>query len=245
MIDIDIQKVVTLIQQGYTITSIASKFCVSRNTIHRKLKNHGIQSQRLKFNHDFFADIDSEFKAYWLGFIMADGCVSISQSPKVQIRLHKKDYNHIVKWHSAIDSIVKINLSHIHNTVSSTHYSTKMCDDLIKLGCVPRKSLVLTFPNVSLDLIRHVIRGYFDGDGSFYLNPKTKNAKLQFVGTYMVLDTIQNALGTSVKLQKPSNAYVLCIHGNIQVRKCLQYMYQGSHVFLDRKKEMVNAYLSV
>ena len=41
-----------------------------------------------------------------------------------------------------------------------------MCTDLMKLGVVPRKSLIAEMPNINKSLVRHFIRGYFDGDGN-------------------------------------------------------------------------------
>ena len=56
-----------------------------------------------------------------------------------------------------------------NNVRTLTISSSKICKDLIRLGCVPRKSLVLKFPlenQVPKCLVYHFIRGYFDGDGS-------------------------------------------------------------------------------
>ena len=47
------------------------------------------------FNEDFFEIIDNENKAYWLGFIYADGYVS---AKSLVIELHKDDESHIVKF---------------------------------------------------------------------------------------------------------------------------------------------------
>ena len=52
--------------------------------------------------------------------------------------------------------------------------SDKCKADLINKGRVPRKSLILKFPTeeqVPRGLIRHFIRGYFDGDGWFSNTP--------------------------------------------------------------------------
>lgn len=65
--------------------------------------------------------------------------------------------------------------------------SDKMFNDLCSHGCVPNKSLVLTFPkDIPENLIHHFIRGYFDGDGSvFILNHKwIKNPKTNPVVCY-------------------------------------------------------------
>mgnify|MGYP002625860766 CR=1 FL=1 len=49
--------------------------------------------------------------------------------------------------------------------------SPKMKVDLIRLGAIPNKSLILEFPkDIPNDLIRHFVRGYFDGDGCISKN---------------------------------------------------------------------------
>ena len=52
--------------------------------------------------------------------------------------------------------------------------SKKLAEDLTKYGCHANKTYDLTFPNkeifVNKDLIRHFIRGYFDGDGSVFIS---------------------------------------------------------------------------
>ena len=84
-----------------------------------------------------------------------------------------------------------------------------MFNDLIKQGCIPNKSLVLTFPNkhqVPENLINHFIRGYFDGDGSINYeirekysvrkkqNIKRLNVNAQFIGTKEMLTVINNCV---------------------------------------------------
>ena len=84
-----------------------------------------------------------------------------------------------------------------------------MFNDLIKQGCVPNKSLILTFPNkhqVPKNLINHFIRGYFDGDGSISYgiqerysvrkkqNTKRLNINAQFIGTKEMLTVINNCV---------------------------------------------------
>ena len=95
-------------------------------------------------------------------------------------------------------------------TISAIHLtSDKMFNDLIKQGCIPNKSLVLTFPNkyqVPENLINHFIRGYFDGDGSINYgirekysirkkqNIKRLNVNAQFIGTKEMLTVINNCV---------------------------------------------------
>lgn len=241
---LNIDEIVQDIKSNNTIVDIAKKHGVSRNTIYTLLKKYGIDHQKLKFNHDFFENIDNEEKAYWLGFIMADGCVSLTQQPKVTIKLHKKDREHLEKWHRAIGSCIKIHT--LLDTVSSTHYSKKMCEDLIRLGCIPRKSLKLKFPEIEKDLVWHLIRGYFDGDGCISFHNKQENIwqkRITLIGTKHFLDFIQKLFGTQNKLGTRGKAYCLSICGNKKVDKILKQMYNNCNVWLDRKKEKAIAEL--
>ncbi len=48
-----------------------------------------------------------------------------------------------------------------------------MCNDLIGHGATIRKSLTLTFPtHLDEKLIKHFLRGYFDGDGCINYRPQ-------------------------------------------------------------------------
>ena len=50
-----------------------------------------------------------------------------------------------------------------------------MVNDLINLGCIPNKSLTLTFPDfINDELLPHFIRGYFDGDGCIWNGKRKK-----------------------------------------------------------------------
>jgi intein/homing endonuclease len=62
-------------------------------------------------------------------------------------------------------------------------------------GCVPKKSLILKFPSISIfdnkNLIVHFIRGYFDGDGCIsYGNKSHTKCSINIVGTYDFLNTL-------------------------------------------------------
>ncbi len=119
--------------------------------------------------------------------------------------------------------------------------SRKIVEDLIKLGVHENKTTILTFPDervVPKNLLNHFIRGYMDGDGSI-VQPKSEKYQLTFCGTMEFLNGIQDALGINVKLIKRHknkvNNYTLMISGNLQVERLLEYIYQNSSVYLERK----------
>lgn len=73
-----------------SIKDLSLKYKLSYPTILKILKEYNIPTytkQQLYsngMNEDFFSNIDSEEKAYFLGFFLADGCVYYgNKSPKI------------------------------------------------------------------------------------------------------------------------------------------------------------------
>lgn len=188
-----------------------------------------------KFDHYFFHEINSEEKAYWLGFLFADGCVHDTKKGSGQVSLHlaRKDAEHLEHFHKAIGSQNKV---HKYQTAArSVHCSDVMCGDLKSHGCTPRKSLTLEFPvSIPSDLKRHFLRGYFDGDGSVCL--VGDRPFVNFVGTEKFLESIRSLLSLTPKARKHGNAYILQVSSRNAVSQIDNYLYSGSTVYLARKK---------
>jgi len=143
--NIDEKVVVKLIREGINLETIAKQLGVTRTSIYNRFKKWRVSRRSITFNENFFDEINTQEKAYWLGFLMADGCVSMTHNPKVVIALAYKDKEHLLKWHTSINSSLKL-YDRKDGAYQSQHCSIKMCNDLIKHGCVPRKSLKLEFP---------------------------------------------------------------------------------------------------
>ena len=209
------------------------------NTGKRDISKH-------EYNRDYFDKINTEEKAYWLGFIAADGCVSINRNCLVlKMGLGKKDGNHLEKFKRSIGSTHKI--YKYKNGDFLNIYSKKITDDLAKYGIIPRKSLRFNnIPNIRKDIIRHFIRGYFDGDGCIthtYLRKnraKGKKYSIYLEGSLSFLEKIQKILMKKCDLNKTKlinngKFYTLIYGGNIQVPRILKYLYKDSKIYLDRK----------
>ena len=134
-------------------------------------------------NKYYFKEINSKEKAYWLGFLYADGCVLEYKNPKsgklkamgLQISLSSKDEEHLRSFLSALDSEAPLRLTFAkigekkYSVSKVTLCCTDLCRDLIRVGCFPRKTLTLEFPDfekVPVEFLNSFIAGYFDGDGS-------------------------------------------------------------------------------
>lgn len=230
---IDFNKLEQKLNNGESITNIAKDFNVSRVTIYNEMRRRDIKKPKL-LNENFFSCIDDEYKSYWLGFIMADGSVgNYYNNFRLAIHLKSSDADHLKKFHRHIDS--KLTVREYAYGCYSCHTSDKLCNDLIKLGCVPNKTFTVEYPNIPSELDRHFIRGFLDGDGCIYYNPKNRNWKVSFLGTQMILPIIQEKLGTRLKIQKQGKIYKIDLGGNKQVKTTLHYLYGNSLVYLDRK----------
>ena len=88
----NIEELIKLNNSGYTQREMAKILNVNRTTIQRHLKKLELSTpnyhNRLKFDNTVFDNINTEEKAYWLGFLYADGSVS-STSNNVEISLNR------------------------------------------------------------------------------------------------------------------------------------------------------------
>ncbi len=140
---------------------------------------------RKSYDTTYFKKIDTHEKAYWLGFIYADGNVH-----KKTLQISIVDKGHLDKFKSHIKSehaMIIDNNRNKHGYVSSNRFAItrqELVDDLAKLGVTERKSLTLTFPTeemVPYQYINSFMLGFFDGDGSVCIyQPKSGNKKCNF-----------------------------------------------------------------
>ena len=119
--------------------------------------------------------------------------------------------------------------------------SSKMANDLINLGCVPNKSLILLPPNLTDKFISHFIRGYFDGDGS--IGKYNGRIKFSLLGTNELLIWILNyfknkGMKTTPKISKRKNIYTFQVNSNSDIELIENILYNSSNDYhLKRKKE--------
>jgi hypothetical protein len=203
----------------------------------------------------FFSDIDSEDKAYILGFIFADGCVS---DYSIAFNLSKRDEAILSKIRNCLGSNAPIayplnsKVGVFRNKIIKSGLGARLdiCSrvmslDLQKLGCVKRKSLVLKFPNIPSQVMRHFIRGYFDGDG-FVCVDKFNCLRAGFTSTYEFCIGLKDALlrfgVLSGKIRTNHSVYTLAVGKKANLLRFAETMYDGATIFLDRKLNIFHNY---
>ncbi len=109
--------------------------------------------------------IDNEYKAYWLGFLYADGYVRMkyNRSGELKLKLSSKDKEHILLFNKCISSNYPIKdlVSTIlykgqksnSNVSTVSIYNTKIVNDLIKIGCVSKKLFLSDYQKMKIHSI--------------------------------------------------------------------------------------------
>lgn len=257
------EKAVELYLKDYTFTNIGKELCVHRKQVSYYLSLNGYTRQpimsntntnlykKYQFDENFFEVIDTEEKAYWLGFMYADGYVSEKKS-SVELGLQESDSGHLEKFKNSLNSNHRISKT-IRNIDGKEYIgcrltlnSVKFKNDLINKGCMVRKTLRLTFPDYSIvpkDLMRHFIRGYVDADGCIY-KKTTKGYSLEVVGTAEFLKGYVKELGVHENkihyINKRSTASRV-MYGGEYAESILEYLYSDANIYLDRKYNQVKS----
>ena len=227
----------------------------SKAAIDIKINRLGLVKSNYNYDYSFFNVIDTEEKAYWLGFISADGCVSINeetQSCELCIRLQASDFEHLKKFNKALKGNVQVTFNKrfckftgkTYPMCNIRYYCKEMVYDLLKYNVIPAKSLVIEYPNnIPKELERHYIRGYFDGNGCLgFSNTKHNYFRCDFTcGSKDYTLGLKNILAekdidSTITKCKNSHCYRLNIKGGKKgCLKFLDYMYKDSTIYLDRK----------
>lgn len=234
------------------VTKLGEKFGLRARATSEILKKAGIEiyntAHHTTINETIFDTIDTEEKAYWLGFMYADGCI-YSKENRIELSLQGSDINHLHKFAKFLENkkenFVKLNEGYKNGQYDRCRVSfrsQKVWNALNSKGCVPNKSLILKFPDRSIfsdeSLIRHFIRGYVDGDGCLC---NTTKIELNILGTKEFLLEMQKYLALDreypVYQTKPNkNTYTFNLWCSTAILN-MKYLYENSTIYLDRKYE--------
>lgn len=163
-----------------TISQLGKKLKLTNRTLPQILKEKGVNTARLNrytLNESYFENINSERKAYWLGYLYADGFIGDEHYNNIVFSQKKSDGYIIKQFADDIEFTGKLreqksNAGSFKNGESQiviNFSSKKMANDLRKLNMLTCKSMTMSeLPPIENKYMRHFIRGYFDGDGSIY-----------------------------------------------------------------------------
>lgn len=214
-----------------------------------KLKKHiakygwGKVTPIIEFDN-VFEELD-EYSCYWGGFLAADG--NVDSKKRIRLMLQYDDMGHLEKFKELLGATYAISYNtDQYNRCSFEFTHRKMCEDLERnFNIVPNKTDKLKFPkHLTVEQLRHYIRGYFDGDGSICESFSNKNSITATLYTTFAsgckeyADELFNFLQKTLHLNGNNQDYVtksqLKFNTNDSIT-LLNWMYNNCNVYLDRK----------
>jgi hypothetical protein len=257
--DYDFQKVIDeYSRDAMSVPEVARANNISTQSVYDIVHRYNIPNKRGRnnrkniFNYNYFDNIDSKDKAYFLGWLYSDGN-NYPESGTIQLKIKRSDEEILKTFRKYISDEnypivrVKRNIGEDQSVIVLTNKHTS--EQLSSIGVVKRKTFLLTFPDERIlpkEFHSHFIRGYFDGDGciSAYKGIKDKNFNYFFTisGNYNFLDECQNVLikylsFKKCKLIKNKSIFNMCYGGNNQIKSIYTWMYKDcGDLYLKRKR---------
>ena len=251
------EKICKLYLDGVSTVELGKMYGVNNKPIAKVLEEMGISRNRAlstriyNVDEEFFDCIDTQDKAYIYGLLLSDGSNCPSKQT-VHISLQEEDREILEKVRQQLHSekpLEYIDYSNKHdfgyhykNQYRLNVFSKHICDQLQSHGLVQNKSLILEFPtDIPDDLMMHMIRGMWDGDGSigFYNN----SVRVSLAATEMfcvgLSDFLSSKYGIESRMCDASchngvtrNFYITRMHDKI---KFLNLMYKDANLYMERK----------
>lgn len=202
-------------------------------------------------NKNLMDNIDTEEKAYWLGFFYADA-YNHEKRNRVVIELQEGDKTHLYKcakfFGQPREPFIQYKNKGKYIAYRLELNSSYLCKILKGHGCHQAKSFNITLPTwLKKHLIRHFVRGYFDGDGCIHIHQDQLNISIVSTREFNVdLQKILCKININSQMYFPQkytdNTCRLDFGGSRQVKRFCDWIYKDATIYLDRKYELFNSY---
>lgn len=206
-------------------------------------------AKKYELDDTFFDVIDTEEKAYWLGFFLADASVS-NNSNTISIGLSIRDYDHLHRLKKSLKitrPIREFISSNGYKSCIISFYSQNIKEKLISYNVIPNKKKYGKHPFLLLnnDLIKHYVRGFFDGDGcvseSIRKETGTKRYAIEIASCQEMLVFIKKFLADNnievSDIREHMSIYEIRTSNNLEIIKFFNLIYKDANIYLPRKYE--------
>jgi len=195
--------------------------------------------------NNIFKIIDTEEAAYILGFLAADGCISsTSNQIRIELKNEPSEYKLLSQIHKILNLNTKLTLPRNRNSCLIYFNSAELKHTLSLYNITPRKTFTVVIPSLPKDLLRHYIRGYFDGDGWITYSKPNNNSYISagFIGNKKFTNDLNNILkkeiGTTLSVTPNKSMIQLACSGCNKTYRLLDYLYRNASIYLDRKQKL-------
>lgn len=239
-------EIIKMYTSGKSCQEIANHFNVAFHSISNLLEKHGIERNNRYYNLNldvnYFENIDSYDKAYFLGFLITDGSVNALDNA-VRMELAPKDKYILEKFNEKVNSSNKIYDRKDKPGAVFSVKCQKWKQDLAKYGVVPQKTDSVYLPKLSDEFMPHLIRGMIDGDG--WISHKAH--QIGFCGNEKCVSQLRDFLVQklnvyNVKVIHPeTNLWQITWASQKDIEAIGNYIYQDKQdCYLTRKYEAFN-----
>jgi len=257
------EEIIKLYINGISTKKLARKYQCSDSLISKIIKENNIQmrtasqrTQKYSINENAFGAITEE-SAYWIGFLMADGCIKTAKgiSRTVALEITESDKNHIEKFRDFLKSNHKISFRQLNDKrngwenskplIGISFCNQQIIKDLALFGVVPAKSKIAKVQH--LENHKDFWRGLIDGDGCITSIHKGRLSSIEIGGSRELLQQFSEYVGNFIFKHKSNvrlsskciNFYKITFSGS-SASKIIEHLYKNVNIFLDRKYKRAN-----
>lgn len=260
-----VDRMVELHNQKISLKEIGKEFGVTANPIKIQLELRGceVKQRRYEITEGYFKTVDSEEKAYWLGFLAADGCIRRRVNDKdgktrgdgISLKLSVMDEKHMERFRDSIcpdariyyyrnKTVTRLGNDSYSDTCNLRINGNELVQDIIKLGVGPRKTFTVGKPNIAEEYYRHFIRGFFDGDGCCYVKKKLGNRGLYTLDVRFSFACAskdmrdffaEELIKIGISTKSYDNLNLNITGGFLNSKKFFDYIYTDATIYLQRK----------
>lgn len=238
-------------KEGRSLQEIADVIGFHKQTIGDIIKEKGFSrlnnnKVNKRINSNYFSVIDSEEKAYWLGFLFTDGSVDHYKSTgRIRLQLKKEDKEILEKYRECLQLDCRIIENKQRSLVSVEFTDEQIFNDLSKYGIIPNKTYEckhIPFDKIPSQFLVPFIRSLYDGDGYLTMSEDCSTDVTFGFTTYYesVVQEFQLAIDNLInKTNHNKNIFTNAWHSNwrgkLQVLSILDILYKNSNIHLNRK----------
>lgn len=235
-----------ILKENYPIGGVKEVEKLLPNRSHKSILSMAAKHKINQWSYDenYFEDIDCPEKAYWLGFIWANGYITKTNCFGIELAI--KDKEHLEKLQKDLKSNTLIK-ERIKESFGKENWSCtlefrnkKMVQDLKEVGIVENKTYNLSTPKIQSKYYKDFIRGFFDGDGTYILNGYNKEISCvcyckEFL-EWVQQDFNKCNIKSFLSKQKGKNLFNLRIYDADSILKYYYNYWNNPSRYLERKK---------
>lgn len=242
-----------------SVSGVARALGVSRKVVANAMKNLGVEYsstyRKYSINDQFFSQsLEDENQFYWAGFLASSANIVVADSYRIELNVALIDKPYLQKMVHDMDGNVPVRTAVVflrgerYYEARTVISSKQLVHDLARFNVVPKKKRTYTMPSWLMQhrLLRHFLRGWFDGRGGFY----KEKEEFRTSGTQMFLEQVINCLTKHARVEKDhctilphdQDIHWLRVYTSSEVGKIAKYLYHDATRYRDNRFETFGVY---